>query len=664
MKDSVVNWTDSDKRNVNLCRGIALDILAQAGSGHTGATLTLTSPLYLLLQKIMAYNPSEPNWPLRDRLVLSCGHASLALYIQLHIAGYDITDEDLFNFRKLGSKTPGHPEFSVTPGIETTTGPLGQGLANAVGIALSMKIHEQESELSQNSPKVYCVVSDGDLQEGISFEAASIAANYKLDNLIVIYDSNEITIDGPTHQSTSLDMGGYFHAIGWKVSCVPKMHSGDVDMNSLASKILEHSNQVKPHIIFMHSEIGWPSPNYKSKAFVHGNLLPIEEIVQIKELLNIETIPRSKVHFEIYEGIRKGNEDRRILRVGSTLGKTRNEQFNYEEISLKIRGVKFPQTISTRKANGEIISAMKEAHPWTIGGSADLTESNGLILENLFGLDNTPENISNNLIFGVREHAMSAISNGMARDSINIIYCATYLGFSDYQKPAVRLSALMGLPVTYLWTHDSIALGADGPTHQPVEQLATLRSIPHFAVIRPGSAEELKLIWLRILQDRKPVGLILSRQDLDNTGIRYFYPSAAAKGGYIYSQNFTGDNPEVVLISTGSELSLAQKVCHLETFQHIKMRVVSMPCWEWFIKESTDYRESVLPKRVKLNVSIEAGSTFGWEKFTGRAGLNIGIDEFGASGGSDALMEKYGFTVAKIEERICEKLRALERSPQ
>lgn len=664
MQSGVVHWTDSDTRNVNLCRGISLDILAEAGSGHTGATLTLTSPIYLLLQKIMAYNPLEPNWPLRDRLILSCGHASLALYIQLHIAGYDITNEDLFNFRKLGSKTPGHPEFSVTPGIETTTGPLGQGLANAVGIALSMKIHGQESELLQNLPKVYCVVSDGDLQEGISFEAASIAANYKLNNLIVIYDSNEITIDGPTHQSTSLDMAGYFHAIGWKVSSVPKMHSGDVDMNSLASKILEDSKQIKPHIIFMNSEIGWPSPNYKSKAFVHGNLLPEEEIMQIKKLLDLETIPRSKVPSEIYEDIRKGNEERRIIRIGSTPKKTSNDQFNYEKISLKIRGIKFPQTISTRKANGEIIGAIKEVHPWTIGGSADLTESNGLSLENLFGLNNTLEKIQNNLIFGVREHAMSAISNGMACDSTNIIYCATYLGFSDYQKPAVRLSALMGLPVTYLWTHDSIALGADGPTHQPVEQLATLRSIPHFAVIRPGSAEELKLIWLRILRDRKPVGLILSRQDLDNTGITDSYPSSAAKGGYIHSQNFTGDNPEVVLISTGSELSLAQKVCHLEAFQHIKIRVVSMPCWEWFMKESTDYRESVLPIRVKLNVSIEAGSTFGWEKFTGRAGLNIGIDEFGASGGSDALMEKYGFTVTKIEERICEKLRALERSSQ
>ena len=664
MKSREFDWTDSDIRNVNLCRGISLDILAEAGSGHTGATLTLTSPLYLLLQKIMAYNPSEPNWPLRDRLILSCGHASLALYIQLHIAGYDITNEDLFNFRKLGSKTPGHPEFLVTPGIETTTGPLGQGLANAVGIALSMKIHGQESELLQNSPKVYCVVSDGDLQEGISFEAVSIAAHYKLNNLIVIYDSNEITIDGPTHQSTSIEMERYFHAIGWKVSSVPKMHSGDVDVKRLASKILEDSKQIKPHIIFMHSEIGWPSPKYKSKAFVHGNLLPAEEIVQIKKLLDLETIPITKVSSEIYKDIRKGNRERRIFRKSSTPVKIRNAQFDYEAIALKIKGIKFPQTISTRKANGKIISAIKEVHPWTIGGSADLTESNGLSLENLFGLDNSLEKISNNLIFGVREHAMSAISNGMATDSINIIYCATYLGFSDYQKPAVRLSALMGLPVTYLWTHDSIALGADGPTHQPVEQLATLRSIPYFAVIRPGSAEELKLIWLRILQDRNPVGLILSRQDLDNKGMTGTYPSDAAKGGYIYDQNFSGDNPEVVLISTGSELSLAQKVCQLETFQHIKMRVVSMPCWEWFMKESADYRESVLPIRVKLNVSIEAGSTFGWEKFTGRTGLNIGIDEFGASGGSDALMEKYGFTVAKVQKRICEKLRALEISSQ
>jgi transketolase len=663
MQHDVFDWTDVDIRNINLCRGVALDILAKAGSGHPGATLTLISPIYLLLQKIMAHNPAEPSWPLRDRLVLSCGHASLALYLQLHIAGYDITNEDLFDFRKLGSKTPGHPEFSVTPGIETTTGPLGQGLANAVGMALSLKIHEQESK-SKIPPRVYCVVSDGDLQEGISFEAASIAVNYRLDNLVVIFDSNEITIDGPTHQSISLDMQGYFQAIGWRVSSVPKMNSGDVDMKFLAEKIFEDSEELKPLIIFMHSEIGWPSPNYKSKAFVHGNLLPEEEIMQIKRLLDIEATPKSKVPSEIYRNIREGNEARRIRQIENSPENRTIQQFDYTEISQKIKNIKFSPSISTRKANGQILNVIKEVHPWTIGGSADLTESNGLSLENLFTGEVSREGISNNLIFGVREHAMSAISNGIARDSMNIVYCATYLGFSDYQKPAVRLSALMGLPVTYLWTHDSIALGADGPTHQPIEQLATLRSIPQFSVIRPGSAEELKLAWLRILKERKPAGLILSRQDLDNSALVDAYPLAADKGGYIYSQNFTGDKPELVLIATGSELSLAKQVCSLEAFQHVRTRVVSMPCWEWFTEESTEYRERVLPKDAKLFVSLEAGSTFGWEKFTGRSGLNIGIDTFGASGNPDTVMEKFGFTVAAVEVRIREKLHALESGSQ
>jgi transketolase len=328
-------------------------------------------------------------------------------------------------------------------------------------------------------------------------------------------------------------MENYFLSLGWKVSNVAKMISGDVDVESLADKVLEESEARKPHLIILQSEIGWPSPTYKSKAYIHGNMLPTDEIAKIKELLKIETFQDLKFSNEIFFEVRKENKKRKNLRVQSSTEIAVIEKLDLEGISNHIRGIDFPQTISTRKANGRIIQEIKSAHSWTMGGSADLTESNGLTLDNLFTANSSRESFSNNLIFGVREHAMSSISNGMALDLKNIVYCATYLGFSDYQKPAVRLSALMGLPVTYMWTHDSIALGADGPTHQPIEHLAALRAIPNFSVVRPGSAEELKAAWIRILNDRKPVGLVLSRQDLSNRNNLEAVSSLAIKGGYV-----------------------------------------------------------------------------------------------------------------------------------
>jgi transketolase len=656
MRTKGINWTDADTRNVNLSRGIALDVLSKAGSGHPGATLSLTPVIYLLVQKIMAHDANDPSWSSRDKLILSCGHASLALYIQLNLAGYEITKEDLYGFRKLGSKTPGHPEYLVTPGIETTTGPLGQGLGNAVGIALSAKIHEQKMNQGSEARKVYCVVSDGDLQEGISFEAASLAAHYELNNLIVVFDSNEISIDGPTNQSTSLNMEDYFLSLGWEVSNVAKTISGEIDVVSLANEILKESGGRKPRLIILESEIGWPSPTYKSKAYIHGNMLPTDEITKIKKLLEIETSQELKFPNQLLSEVRQENEKRRNLRTQTSIEGTVVEKLDSDVISNLIREIDFPETISTRKANGRIIQEIKGAYCWTIGGSADLTESNGLSLDNLFTSNSSLERFSNSLSFGVREHAMSSISNGMALDPNNIVYCATYLGFSDYQRPAIRLSALMGLPVTYIWTHDSIALGADGPTHQPIEHLAALRAIPNFSVVRPGSAAELKMAWIRILKDRKPAGLVLSRQDLSNRNDLEAISSSATKGGYIYYQNFQGDNPEIVLIATGSELDLAQAVSRLERFQNLRVRVVSLPCWEWFMAESVDYQESILSTGARLHISIEAGSTFGWEKFTGRHGLNIGIDRFGESGGSDALMDKFGFTVEAIAIQIVIRL--------
>lgn len=652
-------WSEKDFENIAVSRGIALDILSKAGSGHTGATLSLTPVLYLLLQKIMIHNPSDPEWESRDKLVLSCGHASLALYIQLHLAGYSITSDELKQFRQLNSNTPGHPEYSITPGIETTTGPLGQGFGNAVGLALSEKMRSQEDGIQNHNRKIFCVVSDGDLQEGVSFESASLAAHYELSNLIVIFDSNEISIDGPVAQSTSINIEDYFRALGWKVTYVPKIDTGEIDLIRLANALTSQSDPVKPHLIILQSEIGWPSPTYKATAYIHGNLLPTAEVEEIKKILGLEiyeelgfleeSIERSKLE------IMKRCESRGL----STSESDNLHRLDLDKIASRIEGIEFPEKISTRKANGIILGIIKEIYPWTLGGSADLTESNGLSLNNLYNPKNKINGIANNLVYGVREHAMSSISNGLALNPHNIVYCATYLGFSDYQKPAVRLSALMRLPVTYIWTHDSIALGADGPTHQPIEHLAALRAIPDFAVIRPGSAQELKDAWIKILKDRKPVGLVLSRQDLVNRKIITTYPQAVEKGAYVYAQNFKGEDPNLVLIATGSELELAMQILDSKIFQELRIRIVSMPCWEWFTEESLEYQELVLGKEAVLCVSLEAGSTFGWERFTGRRGLNIGINTFGASGSSEALMEKFGFTFEAIESRINRRLNEL-----
>jgi transketolase len=384
--------------------------------------------------------------------------------------------------------------------------------------------------------------------------------------------------------------------------------------------------------------------------------LPPDEVKAIKSLLGLDPENKNVFPTTPVSDIRESNRKRRIDYLGTENTLHSNQELEMSRIIEAIQEIQFPDVISTRKANGIIINEIKNYHPWTLGGSADLTESNGLSLNNLFDPQRLSAEVANNLIFGVREHAMSAITNGLSLDYRNITYCATYLGFSDYQKPAIRLSALMNLPITYVWTHDSIALGADGPTHQPIEHLAALRAIPNFAVIRPGSASELKEAWGRVLKERKPVGFVLSRQDLPNIKAFEGHSSNSQKGGYTYVQNFVGEFPKVILIATGSELELAKEVAFDLRLANHSIRVVSMPCWEWFEEEIEQYRQSVIPSTAGLIVSIEAASTFGWEKFTGLNGLKIGIDTFGESGVSDALMKKFGFAAGQIVSKILERL--------
>lgn len=631
-------WSTDDDTAVSFSRHLALEVLDKAGSGHPGATLSLMPVLYALYTRVLNHNPDFPNHPKRDRLILSCGHACLAQYIQLHFSGYEITREDLMAFRKLGSKTPGHPELHTTPGVEVSSGPLGQGLGMAVGIALAQQIHANIN--GENLAKTYVVVSDGDMQEGITTEAANLAAYYKLDNLIVIYDSNDITIDGAPCASDENSPESIFRGMGWNVELIETRSSGEINSQSLLEHLGRRRNNSRPTLYIMRSVIGWPAPNWRGTAKVHGNLMPSEEIELTKSALGLPNESASVTEAKVRQ-----HYDSQIRRIKVNLMAKQPKPMRKSLGELKIE-LLFPGRISTRKANSEIIETIRQSGIRLYGGSADLTESNSLSLSYLYKSGETSP-LNQNLRFGVREHAMSAIINGIAIDPSFKAFCATYLVFSDYQRPAIRMAALMGIPAIYLWTHDSIAIGADGPTHQPIEQMASLRTIPNFDVIRPGSGDELKNIWERILVTPRPTGLVLSRQDLLNDPERKEVTSNAVKGAYIYFENYHDGDPELIVIATGSELELAYDAISSIELEPFKIRLVSMPCQSWFRNESPEYKEKVLPRRIQKRISIEAGTEIGWHEFTPQ-GKRISIENYGASGSGEALLEHFGFTTENI----------------
>jgi transketolase len=643
-------WDLTDKQNVAEARSLALDILEKIGTGHPGATLSLMPLVYLLYSKVLTHDPKNPNWVCRDKLVLSCGHLSLAQYIQLHFSGYDLSMDDLKAFRTLGSKTPGHPEIHKTPGVETTTGPLGQGFATAVGMALSDAIHDKHSpsEKCNRERQIYIIASDGDIHEGVSYEAASIASLYSLKNITVIYDSNGITIDGPTGINSVVDVEKYFESLNWHVQKVSKGQDGDINAPEVISAIKKAQESERPSLIVLETVIGWPAPNWQNSSRIHGNVMPEEEYRLTKKLLGIE--PESKFHLTGAQ--RVNNIDAIAQRVSDHKSECQGENpsiFSVSQLSGEIEQLNFPETISTRKANATIINRLQEKYPFVIGGSADLTESNSLSLEKRF--QNGPSGddfFGTNIVYGVREHAMSAISNGMAIDEANIIFCATYLVFSDYQKPAIRLAALMNIPTIYMWTHDSVAIGADGPTHQPIDQLAMLRAIPNFATIRPSSANELKFAWMRMLSERKPYGVVLSRQDLPNFTLDKTMEENVSKGGYIIFQNQASTVPDLVLIATGSEVSVAIDASKKLSLHNINVRVISMLSIEWFTAQEASYKYEVLGSDSTPKVTLEAASTFGWSLFTGSNGTSIGIDTFGESGDGNELMKKLGISVESV----------------
>jgi transketolase len=635
-------WSEEDEISVNFSRKLALEVLENAGSGHPGATLSLMPVLYALYTRILQHNPNIPKHPERDRLILSCGHVSLAQYVQLHLSGYEISKEDLMKFRTFGSITPGHPELDLTPGVEVSSGPLGQGFGMAVGIALGQQMRTKKT--GQRLSNTYVILSDGDIQEGITHEAANLASYYQLGNLVAIYDSNDITIDGKPCVAADFSPELIFRGMGWTVEYIDKKATGEINAERLIELIKGSREINRPILYIMKSEIGWPSPNWRGTAKVHGNLLPQEELIATVQALGLpnedQTITESRVRDHYRSQVNK-------------LKDSFTEQGDKELINIlprELREITFPQRISTRKANSQLIDFIRKSGTSILGGSADLTESNSLSLDFQYG----PEQISilgQNLRFGVREHAMATVINGLVTDPDHAAFCATYLAFSDYQRPAIRMAALMKLPAIYLWTHDSVAIGADGPTHQPIEQIASLRIIPNLDVIRPGSGDELKYIWERVLTNKRTTGLILSRQDLLNDPARQKASANAVKGAYIYYENFEKSIPDLIIIATGSELELAYEAIKSREWDTLKIRLVSMPCQGWFREESLEYQEEVLPKEVQKRISIEAGSGFGWHEFT-PLGKRVSIENYGASGSGEALMSHFGFTKENVIKNI------------
>jgi len=677
------NWSELDDRAVTYARALAMDAVQKAGHGHPGTAMSLAPVAYNLFQRHLIHDPADPKWLGRDRFVLSCGHSSLTLYIQLFYSGYGLEMEDLKTFRTWNSLTPGHPEFGHTAGVEMTTGPLGAGVATAVGMAMAARYERglfdpgapANSSLFDHNIWVLC--SDGDLQEGVSSEASSLAGTQQLGNLKVIYDDNRISIEGDTHLAFTEDVSARYRAYGWNVIDVAAVADGNVDLLALDAAMVAAKNEVaRPTLIRMSSVIAWPAPSARNTAESHGSALGAEEISATKVLLGLNPEENFAMPVEVL------NHVRQVKERGAASRKSWDEKFelwqknNPEGAALLQRIVsgelpqgwdaELPQyaagkEVATRKASGEVIAALAKVLPEFWGGSADLAGSNNTTISGAGSFLPASSAMSGAnpygrmIHFGIREHAMGSILNGIALHGLSKCFGGTFAVFSDYMRPAVRLAAIMDLPSIFIWSHDSIGLGEDGPTHQPIEHLASLRAIPNFAVIRPADANEVREAWKQILIRRKPVGLLLSRQNLpvfDRSS--YGSETQVGKGAYILKDSATA--ADVVLIATGSEVSIALAVQSALAEKSIAARVVSAPCLEWFNQESAAYRESVLPKSIRLKVSIEAGIAQGWREYIGDNGIAISLEHYGASASATKLFAEFGFgpdaIVAKIEAAL------------
>ncbi|MEU1980513.1 transketolase [Nocardia sp. NPDC019395] len=679
------DWTDLDTKAVDTVRVLAADAVQAAGNGHPGTAMSLAPLAYTLFQRTMRHDPADPEWVGRDRFVLSCGHSSLTLYIQLYLAGFGLELDDLRNLRKWGSLTPGHPEYRHTKGVEITTGPLGQGLASAVGMAMAARRErglfdpEAETGTSPFDHHIYVIASDGDMEEGVTSEASSIAGTQQLGNLVVIYDDNKISIEDDTTIAFTEDVAARYAAYGWHVQVV----EGGEDVVAIEAALAAAKAETgKPSLVLLRTIIGYPAPGKMNTGAAHGAALGADEVAGTKRALGFDPDQSFQVDDDVIAHARKAAERGARAHAEWTIefdawaqrvpaGKALFDRlFNGQLPDGWADGLPTwepdAKGLATRKASAKVLGAVGPVLPELWGGSADLAESNNTTIPE--SLSFGPEEISTGmwkanpygrtLHFGVREHAMGSILNGIALHGPTRPYGGTFLVFSDYMRPAVRLAALMRVPVTYVWTHDSIGLGEDGPTHQPIEHLAALRAIPGLSVVRPGDANETAYAWRTVIEKHSgkhnspfvssdavgtggPAALALTRQDLpiqEGTSLE-----GVAKGGYILAEASTGI-PQVILIGTGSELQLAVAARTTLEEQGIGTRVVSMPCVEWFDAQDKAYRDEVLPPAVAARVVVEAGIAMPWYRFTGDAGEIVSIEHFGASADYKTLFREFGFT--------------------
>ncbi|MFJ9352063.1 transketolase [Streptomyces sp. NPDC101237] len=668
-------WTDLDRRAVDTARLLAADAVQQVGNGHPGTAMSLAPAAYTIFQKVMRHDPADPEWTGRDRFVLSPGHTSLTLYTQLFLAGYELELDDLKAFRTHGSKTPGHPEYGHTAGVETTTGPLGQGVANAVGMAMAARYErglfdpEAPEGTSPFDHTIWAIVSDGDLEEGVSAEASSMAGHQKLGNLVFLYDDNHISIEGDTATAFSEDVLGRYAAYGWHTQRIEPTAEGDVDVHALHAALkAARAETGRPSIIAMRTIIAWPAPNARNTEASHGSALGTDEIAATKRLLGFDPERTFEVADEVLAHTRRaldrgaeahaawdkrvaewrtGNEERARLFDRVVAGQLP------EGWEAELPVFEEGKAVATRAASGKVLQALGAVLPELWGGSADLAGSNNTTIDKTSSFlpkgNPLPEAdpYGRTVHFGIREFSMAAEMNGIALHGNTRIYGGTFLVFSDYMRNAVRMAALMQLPVTYVWTHDSIGLGEDGPTHQPVEHLASLRAIPGLNVVRPADANETAAAWAEILKRHAtrpaPHGLALTRQ-----GVPTYAPNPdAAKGGYVLRESST-ETPEVIVVATGSEVHLAVEARDLLEAEGIGTRVVSMPSVEWFEEQPREYRESVLPPAVKARVAVEAGIGLTWYRYVGDAGRIVSLEHFGASADAKTLFTEFGFTAEHV----------------
>mgnify|MGYP000418298238 CR=1 FL=1 len=675
---SMSGWSEMDDRVVAHARALAADAVQKVGNGHPGTAMSLAPVAYTLFQRHLVHDPSDPQWVGRDRFILSCGHSSLTLYTQLFLSGYGLELKDLQEFRTWGSLTPGHPEFGHTAGVEMTTGPLGQGVATAVGMAMAARF--ERGLLDPGAPagtsvfdhSIWVICSDGDLQEGVSAEASSLAGTQELGALNVIYDDNRISIEGDTHNAFTEDVSARYRAYGWHVIDVATAANGSVDIKALdAAMIAAKKETTKPSLIRLKSVIAWPAPKAQGTASSHGSALGDEEVAATKVALGLNPEESFAMPADVLAHARLVKDRAaKVRKVWDAKFETW-QSTNPERSKLleRLRTKALPagwdadiptfapgKDVATRAASGQVINAIAKHLPEFWGGSSDLAGSNNTSIEG--GGSFLPATSAMKgahpygriIHFGIREHAMGSILNGIALHGLTRAFGGTFAVFSDYMRPAVRLAALMNIPATFVWTHDSIGVGEDGPTHQPIEHFAALRAIPGLDVIRPGDANEVAESWKKILTRGRAAGILLSRQNLPVLDRSECAPATGtAKGAYILKD---AANPQAILIATGSEVSLAIDVQSALAAQGIAVRVVSAPCLEWFSEQDQSYKDEVLPPSIKLKVSIEVGIAQGWHQLIGDGGITISLEHYGASADAKRLFKEFGFSVEAIVAKI------------